>query len=82
MTVKKEYRPMLATLVDKPFDSKEWVYETKWDGLDARGRSRFQLRQKALHDKKARLQYCVFDLLFRGRKDLRSTRLLERKRLL
>jgi bifunctional non-homologous end joining protein LigD len=29
----KEYRPMLATLTDKPFDSKEWVYETKWDGF-------------------------------------------------
>jgi bifunctional non-homologous end joining protein LigD len=29
----KEYRPMLATLADKPFDSEEWVYETKWDGF-------------------------------------------------
>jgi bifunctional non-homologous end joining protein LigD len=26
------YRPMLATLVDEPFDDKEWVFETKWDG--------------------------------------------------
>ena len=24
---------MLATLADKPFDSEEWVYETKWDGF-------------------------------------------------
>ena len=24
---------MLATLVDQPFDSKDWVYETKWDGF-------------------------------------------------
>ena len=24
------YRPMLATLVDEPFDSTEWVFETKW----------------------------------------------------
>ena len=24
---------MLATLADKPFDSTEWVYETKWDGF-------------------------------------------------
>lgn len=24
---------MLATIADKPFDSKEWVYETKWDGF-------------------------------------------------
>ena len=24
---------MLATLVNEPFDSKEWVFETKWDGF-------------------------------------------------
>src|SRR6478735_484179 len=24
--------PMLATLVDKPFDEEGWVYEVKWDG--------------------------------------------------
>jgi len=126
----KEYRPMLATLVDKPFDSEEWVYETKWDGfrliaevkrgsvrlfsrngievtarypaiaqalravtepcvidgelvaLDAKGRSRFQLLQNALRDEGTRLQYCVFDLLFLGGKDVRGKPLLERKRLL
>lgn len=27
--------PMLATLVDKPFDSDEWIYEVKWDGYRA-----------------------------------------------
>jgi len=27
------YRPMLATLIDKPFDDKGWVFETKWDGF-------------------------------------------------
>ena len=27
--------PMLATLVDKPFDDKEWLYEVKWDGYRA-----------------------------------------------
>ena len=27
------YRPMLATLVDEPFDDKKWVFETKWDGF-------------------------------------------------
>src|SRR5690606_8037189 len=25
-------KPMLATLVDKPFDNPEWLYEVKWDG--------------------------------------------------
>jgi bifunctional non-homologous end joining protein LigD len=27
------YRPMLATLVDEPFDDKAWIFETKWDGF-------------------------------------------------
>ncbi|GAA0884389.1 hypothetical protein GCM10009120_29870 [Sphingobacterium siyangense subsp. cladoniae] len=26
---------MLVTLVDKPFDDKEWLYEVKWDGYRA-----------------------------------------------
>jgi bifunctional non-homologous end joining protein LigD len=26
-------KPMLSTLVDKSFDSKEWVFEVKWDGV-------------------------------------------------
>lgn len=25
-------KPMLATLVDEPFDNSNWVYEVKWDG--------------------------------------------------
>lgn len=31
----KNIKPMLATLVDKPFDSKEWLFEIKWDGYRA-----------------------------------------------
>jgi bifunctional non-homologous end joining protein LigD len=37
-SLEKKYRlpadikPMLATLVDKPFDEKGWLYEIKWDG--------------------------------------------------
>src|ERR671911_898876 len=26
-------KPMLSTLVDKPFNSKDWVFEVKWDGV-------------------------------------------------
>ncbi len=29
--------PMLATLVDKPFDADGWIYEIKWDGYRAIG---------------------------------------------
>lgn len=28
-------KPMLATLVNQPFDDREWVYEVKWDGYRA-----------------------------------------------
>jgi bifunctional non-homologous end joining protein LigD len=31
--VPKPLQPMLATLVDAPFDKPDWVYETKWDGF-------------------------------------------------
>lgn len=31
----KDLQPMLATLVDKPFDDAGWVYEIKWDGYRA-----------------------------------------------
>ena len=31
----EEIAPMLATLVDKPFDKPGWMYEVKWDGYRA-----------------------------------------------
>ncbi|MGO9302631.1 MAG: non-homologous end-joining DNA ligase [Candidatus Korobacteraceae bacterium] len=31
----RSIRPMLATLVDKPFDDDNWLYEIKWDGYRA-----------------------------------------------
>ena len=31
--MKYDFRPMLATLTDKPFDDPGWVFETKWDGF-------------------------------------------------
>jgi bifunctional non-homologous end joining protein LigD len=31
----KDVIPMLATLVDQPFDNDEWIYEIKWDGYRA-----------------------------------------------
>src|ERR687891_2977825 len=26
-------KPMLSTLVDKPFNNKDWIFEVKWDGV-------------------------------------------------
>jgi len=34
-TMPKDISPMLATLVDKPFDDEGWSYEIKWDGYRA-----------------------------------------------
>jgi bifunctional non-homologous end joining protein LigD len=31
--VPKPLQPMLATLIDAPFDDPAWVFETKWDGF-------------------------------------------------
>lgn len=31
----KTIQPMLATLIDKPFDEPGWLYEVKWDGYRA-----------------------------------------------
>jgi len=28
----RDLKPMLATLIDKPFDDPDWVFEVKWDG--------------------------------------------------
>jgi bifunctional non-homologous end joining protein LigD len=49
--------------------------------LDTHGRSRFQLLQNAEREK-ARLRYCVFDLLYLEGKDLRQHPLIERKKIL
>jgi bifunctional non-homologous end joining protein LigD len=32
-SMKPDLRPMLATLIDKPFDDPNWIFETKWDGF-------------------------------------------------
>lgn len=31
----KSFKPMLASLIDKPFDEPGWLYEIKWDGYRA-----------------------------------------------
>jgi bifunctional non-homologous end joining protein LigD len=43
--------PMLATLVDDPFSSPEWIFETKWDGFRSicfvgKGKSHFVSRNQ------------------------------------
>ena len=33
--MKRYYRPMLAKPADAPFNSKDWIFEVKWDGIRA-----------------------------------------------
>lgn len=49
--------PMLATLVDKPFDDEEWLFEIKWDGFRAlafadKGKVNLRSRAKNLLNEK------------------------------
>ena len=33
--MRQHYKPMLAQTVDAPFNSKDWIFEVKWDGFRA-----------------------------------------------
>jgi bifunctional non-homologous end joining protein LigD len=63
------YDPMLAVLVEKPFDSKDWIFEIKWDGyraiaeinkdnvlLISRNRASFNTRFPAIVDSLRKMQ--------------------------
>lgn len=64
--------PMLATLTDKPFDDKDWLFEVKWDGyralaevkkgkvaLYSRNKIDFTQRYKSISEALAELQHDV-----------------------
>jgi bifunctional non-homologous end joining protein LigD len=55
--MKPDLHPMLATLIDKPFDDPEWIFETKWDGFRLVAeveKSRVRLYSRNLIDKSAK----------------------------
>lgn len=33
--MRRRIKPMMATLIDEPFDDEEWIFEIKWDGFRA-----------------------------------------------
>ncbi len=60
----KDLAPMLATLVDKPFDKAGWSYEIKWDGYRALGylkKGKVELRSR--NNKSFEKYYPVYDAL-------------------
>lgn len=63
--IPKNIKPMLATLVDEPFDDPGWQYEVKWDGYRAlafinKGKAElFSRNNKSFNEK----FYPIYDLL-------------------
>lgn len=57
--------PMLATLIDKPFDDKGWMYEVKWDGYRALAfMNESEVELKSRNDKSfSEKYYPVYDAL-------------------
>ncbi|MDP4130666.1 MAG: DNA ligase D [Bacteroidota bacterium] len=50
-------KPMLATLVERPFDGKDWIFEIKWDGYRAvakinKGKAGIESRHNISFDEK------------------------------
>ncbi|HMI61677.1 MAG TPA: non-homologous end-joining DNA ligase, partial [Puia sp.] len=60
----KDISPMLATLVDKPFDEAGWSYEIKWDGYRALAylqKGKVELRSR--NNKSFEKYYPLYDIL-------------------
>jgi bifunctional non-homologous end joining protein LigD len=60
----KDISPMLATLIDKPFDDEGWSYEIKWDGYRALAyvqKGKVELRSR--NNKSFEKYYPVYDSL-------------------
>ncbi|MDQ0966344.1 bifunctional non-homologous end joining protein LigD [Flavobacterium sp. W4I14] len=63
--IPKGVKPMLATLVDEPFDDPDWQYEVKWDGyralafINKGGVDLFSRNNKSFNEK----FYPIYDLL-------------------
>lgn len=59
------FSPMLATLVDKPFDDEEWLFEIKWDGFRALAfieKKKVELFSRTEHSLNARFKSVVEEL--------------------
>lgn len=129
-TIPDPPKPMLATLHNKPFSDKDWIFELKLDGyraiaykkgtsvklysrnqksfnkkyasiynvlkkiqydfildgeivaLDTKGKSSFELLQNYQNDKKTKLLFYIFDILYLDQYDLQKLPLIKRKEIL
>jgi DNA ligase D-like protein (predicted ligase)/DNA ligase D-like protein (predicted 3'-phosphoesterase) len=55
--MKPHYKPMLAQLTEAPFNSKEWIFEIKWDGIRAISYVDGKLSVRSRNDKELRYNF-------------------------
>src|SRR4030066_1676611 len=55
--MKRYYRPMLAKPADAPFNSKDWIYEVKWDGIRTISYVNDELSLRTRNDKELRYNF-------------------------
>jgi len=55
--MKQHYKPMLAKLAEKPFNSEDWIFEVKWDGIRAVSYVNDGLSIRSRNDKELRSSF-------------------------
>lgn len=55
--MKQTYKPMLARSADAPFNSKDWIFEVKWDGIRAISYVNDEVSIRSRNDKELRQNF-------------------------
>jgi DNA ligase D-like protein (predicted ligase)/DNA ligase D-like protein (predicted 3'-phosphoesterase) len=55
--MRNHYKPMLAQPADKPFNSEDWIFEVKWDGIRAVSYVDTELSMRSRNDKELRYNF-------------------------
>jgi DNA ligase D-like protein (predicted ligase)/DNA ligase D-like protein (predicted 3'-phosphoesterase) len=55
--MKQHYKPMLAQSAEAPFNSKDWIFEVKWDGIRAISYINDELSIRSRNDKEVKYNF-------------------------
>ena len=61
--MKHHYKPMLAQTADAPFNSEDWIFEIKWDGIRAISYVDDEVSIRSRNDKELKQNFPEFDEL-------------------
>jgi len=61
--MKRHYKPMLAHVATAPFNSKDWIFEIKWDGIRAISYVNTELNIQSRNDKELKYNFPEFNEL-------------------